>query len=99
MEEAGGEAIGKGTNYRVTGATSTVRENGQPPLLGGWPSSCFIWFLSPGVNNPAKGHKKTPFSLPLSREGGKLQAHNTTLLCDSPLVQALAPHAVTTNHP
>lgn len=36
-----GEAIRKGTCYRITGATS-MAEKGQPPLLGGWPSFCFI---------------------------------------------------------
>jgi hypothetical protein len=38
MEEAAGEAIRKEAIYRVTGATS-IGEKGQPPLLGGWPSS------------------------------------------------------------
>jgi hypothetical protein len=72
MEEAAGEAMRKGKAYRVTGATS-IEENGQPPLLGGWPSSCFISFLSPKVNAPAKGNKKTPFPRPLSREGANQQ--------------------------
>jgi len=52
--------------YRTTAATST-EENGQPPVLGGWPSSCFISLFSPKVYKAAR-ETKTLSPQPSSRE-------------------------------